>query len=101
MGRRGRERAGCAPGRALMRRARGQVGKNEVVMTLEQAKAAKLAKGFALEPVLPGSLDQAAPLPEGTKRDRKKADLVGMMRGGGCFHRLLPSPAPCAFLLRR
>jgi hypothetical protein len=24
-----------------------------------------------------------------------------MMRGRGCFHRLLPSPAPCAFLLRR
>ena len=98
MGRRGRERAGCAPGRALMRRARGQVGKNEVVMTLEQAKAAKLAKGFALEPVLPGSLDQAAPLPEGTKRDRKKADLFGMVRGGWCSRRLLPWSASCALL---
>ena len=55
------------------------MGRNEVVMTQEQAKAAKLAKGFALEPVLPGSLDQTAPLPDGTKRDRKKADIFGMI----------------------
>lgn len=49
-----------------------------MVMTIEQAKQAKLAKGFALEPVLPGSLEAAAPLPEGTKRDRKKADIFGL-----------------------
>ena len=55
------------------------MGRNEVVMTQEQAKAAKLAKGFALEPVIPGSLDQSAPLPDGTKRDRKKADIFGMI----------------------
>jgi hypothetical protein len=51
------------------------VGKNEVVMTLEQAKTAKLAKGFALEPVRPGSLESNAPLRE--KRDRKKVDVFG------------------------
>lgn len=56
---------------------RQQVSRGEVVMTLEQAKQAKLAKGFALEPVLPGSLDSCGPLPEGQKRDRKKADIFG------------------------
>lgn len=52
-----------------------QTSKKDVVMTQEQAKQAKLAKGFALEPVLPGSLESTGPLPE--KRDRKKADIFG------------------------
>ena len=44
-------------------------------MTQEQAKHAKLAKGFALEPVIPGSLD--SPVVLGEKRERKKADIFG------------------------
>jgi hypothetical protein len=62
------------------------VSKKDVVMTIEQAKQAKLAKGFALEPVLPGSLEAVAPLPEGTKRDRKKADIFGLCSMQALFH---------------
>ena len=82
-----------------MPRARWQVGRNEVVITQEQAKTAKLAKGFALEPVVPGSLDQTVPLPEGTKRDRKKADIFGMipMWRGMLFQ--LPAPFACPFCI--
>jgi len=88
------------PGRGPeMPRARWQVGRNEVVITQEQAKTAKLAKGFALEPVVPGSLDQTVPLPEGTKRDRKKADIFGMipMWRGMLFQ--LPAPFACPFCI--
>ena len=58
-------------------------------MTLEQAKTAKLAKGFALEPVLPGALESTGPLPE--KRERKKADIFGILPAG---RPAVPRPAP-------
>eukprot|EP00288_Rhodomonas_lens_P001506 CAMPEP_0177734132 /NCGR_PEP_ID=MMETSP0484_2-20121128/24062_1 /TAXON_ID=354590 /ORGANISM="Rhodomonas lens, Strain RHODO" /LENGTH=203 /DNA_ID=CAMNT_0019247573 /DNA_START=259 /DNA_END=867 /DNA_ORIENTATION=+ len=48
-----------------------QVSKKEVVMTLEQAKTAKVQKGYALEPVIP----VAEALPE--KRERKKVTQFG------------------------
>ena len=54
-------------------------------MTLEQAKAAKLAKGFALEPVLPGSLESNGLVEEGKKRERKKTVyLVGSIYRVSC-----------------
>lgn len=69
------------------------MSKKEVVMTLEQAKAAKLAKGFALEPVRPGALDATGPLPE--KRERKKADIFGGSRADRRAA-LRPVPRFCA-----
>ena len=64
-------------------------------MTLEQAKTAKLGKGFALEPVRPGQLEATGPLPE--KRERKKADIFGMLRA---YNRVVWSQVPtfCASL---
>ena len=54
-------------------------------MTLEQAKAAKLAKGFALEPVLPGSWESNGLVEEGKKRERKKTVyLVGSIYRVSC-----------------
>jgi len=51
-----------------------QMGKKEVIMTKEQAKLAKVQKGYVLEPVL-GHMSQEEKLPE--KRDRKKIQLFG------------------------
>ena len=50
------------------------MGKKEVIMTKEQAKLAKVQKGYVLEPVL-GHMSQEEKLPE--KRDRKKIQLFG------------------------
>lgn len=44
-------------------------------MTVEQAKKVKVQKGYALEPILPGSLLQDEAV-EG-KRERKKSNLFG------------------------
>lgn len=46
----------------------------EVVLTLEQAKQARLQKGYVLEPVLPTFTDDAS-LPD--KRERKKSSHFG------------------------
>jgi hypothetical protein len=55
------------------------VGKSEMVLTLEQAKKVKVQKGYALEPVLPGSLQQDPASVDG-KRERKKSSLFGNTR---------------------
>eukprot|EP00960_Hanusia_phi_P009265 267907-Hanusia_phi.AAC.1 len=50
------------------------MGKKEVIMTKEQAKLAKVQKGYVLEPVI-GHMTHEEKLPE--KRDRKKIQLFG------------------------